>query len=307
MVFSRQGRVVFIDTDTVVEPTEEMLDIILSPSYYWVKRLQLPVKSVREVKKLLPSIFEDTLPEGKYSYDAYSEGESYIAYAYSDKEILNALGTKGIKPSQINRVYFAQSEFDTLEGAAKLGEEHVMTVQNGIVVKLPALFAPDAPELTLEEHKLSRSDIELTRYAHIADKKSQLLFAAFMGILIALFVSEWFIVTSKTATIEAEASEVFSSYGLKNTRLQNESVLKRLESDYARQMKLRSVTEKLLDVTLQKSEKVIMYELKGEKLVAEYLVDSEARAKAVIIELKRDALYFKERYNDGKLHVEVAL
>ena len=60
----------------------EKVNVILSPSLYWVKKLSLPVKYVREVKKLLPSIFEDTLPKGNYNYTAYKSGEDFFGFEH---------------------------------------------------------------------------------------------------------------------------------------------------------------------------------------------------------------------------------
>ncbi|MDQ7066925.1 MAG: hypothetical protein Q9M40_02365 [Sulfurimonas sp.] len=72
----------------------EKVSIILSPSLYWVQKLSLRVKYVREVKKLLPSIFEDMLPAGQYSYSAYKRGDDFFIFAYEDKAILKLLQDK---------------------------------------------------------------------------------------------------------------------------------------------------------------------------------------------------------------------
>ncbi len=307
MLFNRPATLVFIDTQSTVEPTEEMLDIILSPAFYWVKRLSLPVKYLREVKQLLPSVFEETLPEGTYSYSAYSEGDEYLAFAYSDKMILDMLAEKGVKASQINRVYFAQSEFDRLDGTVKLDDSAVMMVEKGVVIKVPSIVSTSSAALDMTGHKLSKQSIELARYAHIADRRSLMLFASFMVVLALLYTSEWLIVASKTSQISDEQSEVYAKYGLKSTRLQNEAVLKKLEKRYERQMALRAVSSKLLGVTLQKDEKVHAFEHKGNSVHVSYAVASQKRADALKAELKKAGLAVKESYKKGILQLEVSL
>ncbi|MEA2091565.1 MAG: hypothetical protein U9O83_04260 [Campylobacterota bacterium] len=93
------------------------VNIILSPSLYWVKKLSLPVKYLRDAKKLLPSLFEDTLPKGNYSYTAYKSGDEFLIFAYEDKYILETLSKEGISLSNVANVYFAQSEMQNIEGA----------------------------------------------------------------------------------------------------------------------------------------------------------------------------------------------
>lgn len=307
MLFNRPATLVFIDTQSTLEPTEEMLDIVLSPAFYWCKRLSLPVKYLREVKQLLPSIFEETLPEGTYSYTAYSDGDDYVAFAYSDKMILDMLAQKGVKSSQINRVYFAQSEFDTLDTAVKLDDSAVMMAEKGVVIKVPSALTASAAAMNLEGHKLSRNNIELARYAHIADRKSLMLFASFMVVLTLLYTSEWLIVASKTSKISVEQSGVYAEHGLKSTRLQNEAVLKKLEKRYERQMALRAVSAKLLGVRLLKDEKIHSFERKGNSVYVSYAVASQKRANALKKGLAKEGMTIKDSYKKGILQLEVSL
>ena len=307
MAFKSKVRTVFIDTQTPAVQAEEMLDVILSPVYYWVKRVELPVKYLREVKKLLPSLFEDSLPEGKYSYTAYRDGDAYMIFAYNDKAILDILSEKGIKSTQLRRLYFAQSEFSDLESAVALGEDDIMVSQEGVVVKLPAALAADAVTLDLTAHKCSAHHVNLERYAHIAGTSSLIWFASFMAVLIVLIAVEWGIIDSKTAQIEKERTVLFDKYRLKSTIIQNEAVLKRLERRYDKQMKIRKMSAALFGVKLRNAEKMTRFELSASALLAEYSIASASRAKAVVAELKRAGLTVKEHYAKAHLRVEMAL
>jgi hypothetical protein len=89
MKFRRDTTTLFLDPaskEQLIYDTSKKVNIILSPSLYWVKKMSLPVTNVREVKKLLPSIFEDSLPVGHYSYTAYKHGEDFMLFAYEDKK-----------------------------------------------------------------------------------------------------------------------------------------------------------------------------------------------------------------------------
>ena len=69
--FRSKAKAFFVDVNSPSYLLEAPVNVILSPSMYWVKRVTLPVKYLYEVKSLIPSLFEENLPEGKYSYSAY--------------------------------------------------------------------------------------------------------------------------------------------------------------------------------------------------------------------------------------------
>ena len=85
MKFNTQLKTLFLDPHSEIEHTDEKVNIILSPALYWVKRQTLPVKYIRDAMKLLPSIFEESVPEGHYSYSAYKDGDTFVLFAYDDK------------------------------------------------------------------------------------------------------------------------------------------------------------------------------------------------------------------------------
>jgi hypothetical protein len=307
MLFNRKVKKVYIDTDTPAVHSEEMLDIILSPAYYWVKRQSLPVRYLREAKKLLPSLFEDILPKGNYSYTAYKEEDDYLLFAYSDKTILDTLAAKGVKPSQIHKVYFAQSEFSTMERALQIDEQSALSLQGGIVVKLPLQFTGSTTPLNLDTYRISSHDIDLARYAHIADQRSIARFSAFMAILTLLFGMEWAVVSAKTGELEQERARLFERYDLPSTTIQNEAILKRLEQRYTEQSALRGTTAKLLALQLQEGEQMTRYEYDGTHLNVTFAIPSQNRANAVAARLKREGLEFTHTFGDQNLRLEFSL
>ena len=83
--FNKQIDTIFLDTICDNFHTDNKVNIILSPSLYWIKKVSLPVKNVKDVKPLLASIFEDILPDGTYNYSAYKNDDAYLVFAYEDK------------------------------------------------------------------------------------------------------------------------------------------------------------------------------------------------------------------------------
>jgi hypothetical protein len=306
MFFKTEAQVHFVDTKTPAVETDAMLDIILSPAFYWVKRRKLPVRFLREAKKLAPSVFDDTLPEGEYSYTAYKEGEEYLLFAYNDKAILDQLLNKGIKPSQINRVYFAQSEFNQIDHPVAISTSHVLGLHDGIVVKLPAALSEQASPIDLSWHKCSSHTVDLARYAHIADRQSVIRFGSFMAVLTLLFLIELAIVSDKTEAIEAEQAGLFAKYDLKSTMMQNEAILKQLQGRYEEQETLRTDLLTMTSLKLDNGEHLLRLTRESGTLKAAWEVATPQRANVLASQLTKSGLVFKHQYRDGQLSVEVA-
>lgn len=308
MGFNKTAQPLFIDLHTSVESgEEELFDLILSPSLYWVKRVSLPVKSLRDVKRLLPSLFEDTIPEGKYSYYAYEDQEAYLVFAYDDKKILDLLAKTGIASEQINEVYFAQSEFQEAEKAISIDENCVLDVQDRVVVKIPDTLVSSLEPLQLQEHSFSEHGIELARYTHIATTKSLVQFAVFMGALISIFALDWIVSTVKVSEFDAIPSELYAEHKLPATKVQNEAILATLQKQYEEQIKIRQLTAEVLNLKLQKSEYIRLYDLNGKKLSVEMKLASSKRASTVSKLLKRQNRLLKEEYKKGILRLEFEL
>jgi hypothetical protein len=305
--FKTEAIPVFIDTDSTMIATEKTVDVVLSPTLYWIKRVTLPVKYLREVKKLLPSLFEDTLPEGKYSYGAYKEGDDYLVFAYKDREILDLLAEKGVSPHQMRNVYLAQSEFSAMAQPLRLPGGDVLDVKDGVVIKLPSQLVDEAASIDLDGHRFSKHRIELARYTHIADRRSQLWFASFMVVLITIFTLEWVITASKSNAVTEEVLAVYAKYDLPSTGIQNEAVLSKLRQRYERQTSIRNAVMAVLDVKLLENEALQLIEVVGNTLNVRFKTAGASRAKTIAELLTKQKLNLKQSFSNGELKVEVLL
>ncbi len=246
MKFNQNTKAVFLDTYTNIVVGDEKLDIILSPSLYWVKKVKLPVKYVREAKKLLFSLFEDILPDGNYSYSTYKEDDEFYIFAYEDKVILDLLMTQGISSSNISSIHFAQSELDKVDGAIKINERQSIYVKDSIVTLVPCCWIEENGSLNLKDMKLSKHTINLQHFGHIVDNSSLKQIATVVIAFIILILSELFIVKSNIDKIQTQTQEVASKYELKPTMFQNKAVLKKYNSIHVAQTNFRQEMSKAL-------------------------------------------------------------
>ncbi|MGB5964815.1 MAG: hypothetical protein WBF77_04000 [Sulfurimonadaceae bacterium] len=305
--FRSKAKAFFVDVDSPAYPLEEAVNIILSPSMYWVKRVTLPVKYLHEVKSLIPSLFEENLPEGKYSYSAYRDGDSFLIFAYNDKEVLDLIAQKGIVSANIDGIYLAQSEFDTIDEPIKIDENSVLSLQNGVVVKLPAALAQEAASLNLDGHNFSKHSIHLTRINQIADKKSQVIFASILGILILMFTTEWIITSAKVSAIVEKESEVFAQHKLPATSFQNEAIHAKLNTIFERQARIRDILNLALTVKLKPEEQMQHVTLDKNKIIIEVKAPSQEQGSKSLSKLAKKFKRTSDRYENGIYTMEIQL
>jgi len=253
-------RIVFLDPHSSIDVNfDDKIDLILSPSLYWVQKVSLPVKYLRDVKKLLPSLFEDILPDGNYSYSVYkdqSKENSFFIFAYEDKKIIDLASSFGINSSNIASVRFAQAVLGDLEGAVKINETQSIYVKEGVVTLVPCCWIEESGDINLRSIKLSRHTITLAQFGHIVDNSSLYKVAAVLLAFSFLSFTQYFITKQKIYSIEEQKSELFSKYDLKPTMFQNKALLKKYKDIHSNQTKLR---EELSDKLNQGGIKLITY------------------------------------------------
>jgi hypothetical protein len=310
MKFSSKKQRVFLNpfSDEIITIEKgKKVDIILSPSMYWVKKISLPVKSVREVKKLLPSIFEESLPEGHYSYYAYKSEDEFIVFAYEDKKILEIIHGKGIVSSQISNIYFAQTEFDKIETVIGIDEINAIYLKEKLLLLAPRSWFNTIEKLSLDSLKFSKHKISLQQYGHIIDPKSLYKIGVLLSLFALILGSELFIAKSKLETIEAKKEEIFSKYKLQSSTLQNEAALKKYTKIYTIQIKLRKYLSFFLKLHLKKNQNIVLVDYKNRVLSVTVSNIKKGKEGAIVSMLKREKIEHKIFFHSDTVKVEIKL
>ncbi len=244
--FKTDAEIIFLDPNVDIESKEAKTAVLLSPALYWVRSFELPLKSEKEAKKLLPSLFEEFLPEGEFSYFGYFDGERYIGFAYEEEKIRQLLLHKGVDLAQLEAFYFAQSELDEDMLPAQLGHEWMLASIDGIVVKLPFMKGTQSKALDLSSLALSSKSIKIERYAAPIERKTLYALCAIFLLFALLYGLEWWRVDQEVVRIQKRSDEIFARYSLLPTMTQNRSVLKKYEKIDTKQKKLRKMVAALL-------------------------------------------------------------
>jgi hypothetical protein len=305
MKFNKNQINIFLDYDLNYKNIENKnLNIILSPSLYWVKKFSIPTTSLREAKKLLPSLFEDILPDSDYKYYAYFENDLLIGFAYNDKSIIKLLEEKNIPLSNVKSVRFAQNEFNKDLLPCKINEKFCLIEKEDIILKLPCEFASSPKQPDLSNLKLSKHTISVQQYDHIIDSKT------FDKLIIMIFVFLFLVgfdlyTTKKQIAIQRyKESLLFEKYDLLATTFQNKSLLKKYKSINQKQQKLKSLFATAIRIRLKNNEVLhsIEYDSKKIKFTFKNISDK-----------KRILSYFKNyaishtNYKNKTLQLEINL
>jgi len=305
--FNKQYKTIFLDPASDSFEIEDDVNIILSPSLYWVKKVSLPVKYLRDVKSLLPSLFEEILPKGNYSYSAYKSADEFFIFAYEDKVIIDTLSSKGISSTQIKGVYFAQSELFEIEGAIKINEMQSVYVKDEIVILVPCCWIEESGDLDISSINFSKHRISLKQFGHIVNDKSLYMLVSIFSLLILLVVGEYFITLQKISTTTELRDELFAKHGLKSTMMQNRSMLSEYKTIHKRQTNLRDSVAYILSLSLPNEQKLLQLTLKGKKLIAAFSGVKKGSEASIEKVLKSKKLKFVSNFKDKSWYVEIEL
>lgn len=305
--YSKKRETLFLEPSLELKNTEQDVNIILSPSFYWVKKIFLPLKRERDVKKLLPSIFEEILPNGIYSYAVYKEDDYFLAFAYEDRKILEFLVKRGVSTAHIANICFAQTFFSEADLPLRITKEKTLVMQDGIVLMVPSSWQMSAKEFYLDDRAFPKQTIVLEKFNHIVDKKN-IYQIVFILIFIALLLGvELFMVQQNRDEILLEKETLFSKHNLKPTMMQNESMAKRYNALHEQQMKFRSTIATIINLQLGQNEKInsISYKDRNIHVIFESVKESNFKHIAQILKAKN--IEYKVNFKDSMAILEVQL
>ena len=308
--FNSKSTTIFLDSNSNINydiEKDTKLNIIVSPSFYWVKKVSLPIKYVKDAKKLLPSLFEEVLPEGNYSYTTYKKENYFYIFAYEDKLILDAISKANIPSTAISNIYFAQSELDSLETAFSINELQSIYTKDDIVVLVPSNLIKESQDLNLSELTLSKHSINLQQYAHIVDNSIFKKVGAAFLILALLFFSEFFILKQKTTLVQTQKAGLISKYKLKQTMFQNKSMLKKYKKIDTKQKNIRKYVLDTLSLKLNPGLSITQMKMVDKKLIVSFYNASLTSISKIKQQLQKNKITFKSSSTGKDFRLEFDL
>lgn len=301
---------VFINRQDKVTITTEKVNIVLSPAYYWFKQEHLPVKSVTQAKKLLPSIFDGSIPEGEYSYHAIKYEDSFWLFAYNDAFIAGKLKTLGIKPSQINQIYFAQSECYDLLVPLQINETHALVSDDNILSMVPLQYFKDSIPCDdyFKTHRFSKNHVSLNFFQNslIDEKYIYRLMGVMIASIIVYFVN-YLVLREDLKKVLSHQFAISEKYKLPQTSFELNGLKRTLLSKETQQINYRANIKKLLSLKLESGEYVQKLDVEEKKASYEINMNDAKRAEAIKNELQKLFQITSAKVIDTTFFVGVAL
>jgi len=251
---------IFFVTKNFDKKLEGKSDIVLSPEFYWAKRVTLNVRFAYQVKKMAPSIFDGILPGDDFEYKVFKlRPHEFIVVAYDIDNIIMELKALGIDISLIDKIYTAQSEFIGKEISLKADEVHGITSNEEIIIYLPLKFLDQSPKLNvvdiLQDKKLTSDYIysKNLKKININDKESNLILWLLVLVVLILFVNVLKIEKYRNL-IQKQKKSLIKKYDLPKTNFELKSIQGELSKVEKQQSRLKKVMSYISKFKFSKQE-----------------------------------------------------
>jgi len=243
--FSDRKKPVYFVTKNFNKQIDEKSDIVLSPEFYWVKKVTLNLKFSFEVKKMAPSIFDGVLPNGKFEYKVYKLSPiEYVLIAYDIQKILRDLESLDIDTSLIDKIYTAQNECLENDTTLRVDENFGIVSNDGVILFVPQKFLDTLLQVSvhevLKEKNLSSDYIYSKNFqrVHVSHKDSSLLLWL-LGILVLLLCVNILKIQKDRDRVDRQRNSLVKSYNLPKTSFEIKSMQNELSKVETTQNKLK--------------------------------------------------------------------
>lgn len=307
-LFKSNKVIALVDKRTGKIKVEEKIDIVLAPSFYWVKRAFLEVKFVSAALKYAPSIFEGILPEGHYAYYALKEdNNTFLFFAYNPDEIIAAIKDKGINSFQVSGIHFAQNELQSISQPIQCNSKDVLVMHNKTILQVKRYMVDETTiKRSLDDIKqLSKHKIVLHKSSVTHSMKALAPIMGALAALILLYATQLFFTYSQQQEI-MEKPSVFKEYRLPETFMQNSSIEKKLRQSFKVQKSFRKLVHAILQLPLTQRQRIESLQYEKNRFVIVFGMDDFARLRDVELSLKNSlGSLVKIEINKNALEVKI--
>jgi len=286
-----------------------MYDVILSPEFYWVKKVELPVKKISAARKLAESIFEGSLPDGEFAYEVSKAGDDFVIIAYDKEGISKEIAEKFTKDAKVSSIYFAQNEFADLEECCGIDRNSSLVNLNGLIMQVPRVCTESKREIDsyLNNKKLTNKKISLgVLSSDVVGTKELYLFATGVVILLVAFGLDWYNYKRALTSLDEKRAEIIASNHLPATSIQLNSIKKSLTKTFKTQKKIRDEIFALNSISLKKGEYIDSINATPKESVIMIKVDSPNREAEIKSQISKKIPIKSSEYRDNFVIIKVA-
>ena len=292
---NRQLCVIGIDESHLLREGSKKIDLILLPSLYWIKKIALPVLKNSDAQTLAPSIFDGLIPpDEKYDYVAYpSQNGKFILIAFSKTRIRQSIIDAGIDPKNIGDIFFAQSEFSSLNDPINFGGKKVILVDDGVVFYLPSCYVEKNSNWnTIRKNFHSSFNTYPYHFFedHSMDASSLKITYLIAGAIIAVFLTQITLFKQIYDQLQEEKNSILSANHLPSSTLLIQNIKESLLKKESQQNTLREsihylqsfpFQHKSLQLLSSDNERIESISIRDEHIDIVFILQSDKRAEAI--------------------------
>ena len=285
-------------------------NVILSPQFYWVKKVKLPVTNVRSAKKLAKSVFENSLPSGNFSYLVTKSNDEFIIIAYNKEEISKSFEEIFADKKDIKGVYFAQNELKDLNECTIIDAFSALSNIDDLLIQVPrrctntsSSIDKHLKDLTLSNKKVN---IALTSEIQLSNKTIYAIISVFILFFIS-FTIEYLTYKSELQTLKHTKSKLIKKYDLPQTMIQIKSIKKSLTKQFKDQKKIKDALYKLSKLKLPNGASITHIEINKENLSVDMTLASALDAQNLQQKVAKEFNIKDWLLQENKITIKIAI
>jgi hypothetical protein len=285
--------------------------VILSPQFYWVKKVSLPVKRVGDAKRLAESVFEGALPEGHFSYEVLKADDGdFIIIAYDRDAISQLLSEKFVKNAHVKSVHFAQLACKDLDTCCSIDEASSLVNINGLLMQIPRNCTDPKLEIDayLKDLKPGSDSVKLGSLdVEVVDRRTFVMMSAALVLFLAALGIEYFDYKKGISNLEESKAALIQKYDLPPTTMQLESIRNRLFKTYKTQKRIREAMAVIAKLPLQKDEYIKLLDIDDKRAEVEIVLSDPKREAQLKRVLAKKYKILESHVDDKTLTLKIAV
>ena len=258
--FNKEKKPIYFVTKDFKEKLFEKSNLVLSPEFYWAKKMTLNLRYTYEASKMAASVFDGILPAGTFKFKTFKlDKNEFLFIAYDTQSIIKELESMGVDMDLVEKIYTAQSEFMDKDVALKINNTYAIISSGGVITYVPLKFLNPSIQMSVDdvlgEKKLSTNYIYSKNFQNINinSKKSNLILW-----LLAILISTLFLNVLETQKernfLSEQKNSLVKKYNLPKTTFQIKSLQGELSRIDLEQNKLKVAITYLGKFELSKKE-----------------------------------------------------
>ncbi len=281
---SKKNPIYFITKNFSAKISKKCI-LVLSPEFYWAKKVNLNVKYTFEAAKMAPSVFDGILPNGSYKYKVFKlDKNEFVFIAFDIKQILNDLEHIGISLQTIDKIYTIQSELLNKDIFLKADDKHAIVSFEGIATYIPLKLLNTETQTSindvLKDKKLSSNYIYSRSFQNLQiGSKDMNLILWFLVVLATILLLNMLKIQKERKFLAEEKSNIIQRYHLPTTSFQIKSIQRELSRIDAKQNSLKEAIDYLGKFKLSKEEHFDMLIYENSKLKFTLKLSNKKREK----------------------------